>query len=188
MKSALAASVFVVLGAALSGCAHPQAKTIAEMPPLDVPAPPPRNVEPVGTEPPRPIGLVAAPAPPPAATAPTPVRPPGPPRADAPPADASKPADDVGRTTPAAPPATLQTVPAQQESELEAKIRTTLSRATADLSRVDYGRLNANARSQYESAKRFVTQADDALRDRNLVYAGTLADKAGELAAQLAGR
>ena len=63
-----------------------------------------------------------------------------------------------------------------------------LSRATNDLNRVDYARLNANAKSQYDSAKRFVSLSDDALRARNFVYAGTLADKAAELAAQLAGR
>jgi hypothetical protein len=184
MKNALAAGL-VLLSAVLSGCAHAQARTIAEMPPLDVPAPPPRSVEPVGTEPPPPVGLVAPPSRP---VTPAPAQVARPPRLDAPPADASKPADDTARTTPVPPPATLQTVPAQQETELESRIRTTLSRATADLSRVDYGRLNPNARSQYDSAKRFVTQAEDALRARNLVYAGTLADKAGELAAQLAGR
>ena len=58
----------------------------------------------------------------------------------------------------------------------------------SDLNRVDYARLNANARNQYDSAKRFVSLSEDALKTRNLVFAGTLADKAEELAAQLAGR
>jgi hypothetical protein len=63
-----------------------------------------------------------------------------------------------------------------------------LTRATGDLGRVDYSRLNANAKSQYDSAKRFISLADAALRQKNLVYAETLADKAADLAAQLAGR
>ncbi len=200
-RFASVSSVLALLGVAasslvVSGCAHTQAKTVADMPPLDVPAPPPRNVEATGTELPPPLGLVAEPArnapalprqtatPPPATSTQRPELP----RTDVPPPDVSRPADDASRTPQPLPPATLQTVPAQQETELEAKIRTTLSRATADLSRVDYGRLSVNARSQYDSAKRFVTQSEDAMKARNLVYAGTLADKAAELAAQLAGR
>jgi hypothetical protein len=53
---------------------------------------------------------------------------------------------------------------------------------------VDYNRLNADARTQYDQAKRFASQADEALKARNLVFASYLADKAAALAAQLAGR
>ena len=63
-----------------------------------------------------------------------------------------------------------------------------LSRAGSDLNRIDYARLNANAKNQYEQARRFVSLSEDAMRAKNLVYAATLADKAAELAAQLAGR
>jgi len=53
---------------------------------------------------------------------------------------------------------------------------------------VDYRALNADARTQYDTAKRFVTQADDAIRTKNLVYAKSIAEKAATIAAQLAGR
>jgi hypothetical protein len=53
---------------------------------------------------------------------------------------------------------------------------------------VDYGRLNADARAQYDQSKRFMEQAQQALRDRNFVFAATLADKAATLAAGLSGR
>jgi hypothetical protein len=53
---------------------------------------------------------------------------------------------------------------------------------------VDYRALNADARIQYDQAKRFVRQADDAIRTKNLVFAKNLAEKAATIAAQLAGR
>jgi len=88
-----------------------------------------------------------------------------------------------------APPAqTLQTTPTQQDGEVEARIRAVLSRAGNDLNRVDYARLNANLKNQYDQARRFVSLSEEAIRAKNLVYAGTLADKAAELAVQLAGR
>jgi len=63
-----------------------------------------------------------------------------------------------------------------------------LTRATTDLNRIDYRALNADARTQYDTAKRFVTQAQEALRAKNLVFARNLADKAAALAVQLAGK
>ena len=71
---------------------------------------------------------------------------------------------------------------------MERTIRTVLARATADLSRINYRTLNADARMQYDTAKRFVNQAQEAVRAKNLVFAKNLADKAALLAAQLAGR
>jgi len=85
-------------------------------------------------------------------------------------------------------PTPLQTTPANAEADLAREIRATLARATADLNRVDYRHLNTDARTQYDSAKRFIRQADDAVRARNLVFARTLADKAAALAAQLSAR
>jgi hypothetical protein len=67
-------------------------------------------------------------------------------------------------------------------------VRDTLARAARDLSRVDYGRLSADARAQYDQSKRFTQQAEQALKDRNFVFAATLADKAATLAAGLTGR
>ena len=70
----------------------------------------------------------------------------------------------------------------------ERKIRDLLTRATRDLNRVDYRRLSSDGRSQYEQSKRFSDQAEQAIKDRNYVFAATLADKAATLAAQLLGR
>ena len=174
----------------LTSCTHAAARTTPEMPALEMPAPPPRDVEPAEVEAPPPVPLAIEPA------RNTPARPraSSPPRPEAPRADPPKPdlppvveppkvAED-----PPKPPTTLQTTPATAEGEVERGIRASLQRATADLNRVDYRVLNADARTQYDTAKRFVRQADDAIRTKNLVFAKNLAEKAATIAAQLAGR
>jgi len=185
---------FGVLAALSSACTRAQARVNPDVAPLDVPAPPPRNVE-ATEEPPRlpatateetprpitpPPRLPTTPAqqrPEPARPEPVRVEPP-------PPVEPARPADD----TRGQPPATLQTTPAERESQVERNINDTLSRATASLNRIDYRALNPNAQTQYDQAMRFISQARDALRDRNLVFANNLADKALTLAAQLSGR
>jgi hypothetical protein len=90
----------------------------------------------------------------------------------------------------AKPPSTLLTTPADAEAELERTIYGVIARARADLNRVDWRGLNVDGRTQYDTAKRFIQQAHEALdpRTRNLVFAKTVADKALVLAAQLASR
>ena len=66
-------------------------------------------------------------------------------------------------------------------------MRDLLTRAARDLNRVDYGRLSADGRAQYQQSKRFSQQAEQALKDRNFVFATTLADKAATLATELLG-
>jgi hypothetical protein len=182
--------LLVVMAPLAAACTHAQAKTTPDMPALEMPAPPPRDVEPADVEAPPPVPLVTeparnAPARPrpstPTRTEPSraePVKPEPPPAVEPP-----KPAEEPPR-----PPTTLQTTPATAEGEVERGIRTLLQRATVDLNRVDYRALNADARTQYDTAKRFVQQADDAIRTRNLVFAKNFAEKAATIAAQLAGR
>ena len=57
-----------------------------------------------------------------------------------------------------------------------------------DLNRINYQNLSSDGRTQYDMAKRFVSQAEDALRAKNLPFANNLADKAASIATQLAGR
>jgi len=82
----------------------------------------------------------------------------------------------------------LQTTPAVAEVEVVRGIQVTIDRAAADLKRVVFGGLNRDGRTQYDTAKRFLTQAEDALSKRNLVLARSLADKALAVAVQLAPR
>ena len=172
-----------------AGCAKAQASAPAG-PPLDVPAPPERVLAPV--EEPVTASAPEPETPPPAPVATTPRTPPRPParpaqpeRPETPPASAS--------TPPAAPPATeppreLRPNTPSGDAAAERDARDKLARAARDLSRVDYGKLNADARSQYDQSKRFTEQAQQALKDRNFVFASTLADKAATLAAGLAPR
>jgi hypothetical protein len=53
---------------------------------------------------------------------------------------------------------------------------------------VNYARLSPDGREAYDQSKRFSAQADQALKERNLNFAATLADKAATLAAELIGR
>jgi hypothetical protein len=178
-----------ILALLVSGCARASARS-AELLPLDTPEAPPRIVEasepgtPQITALPDEPARTALPRPrpqPPAQRAETP-RQPEPPKPDVP-ADAARPPEEAVR-----PPATLQTTPAQQEGEVERRIRALMAKATGDLGRVNYQNLNADGRTQYDTAKRFVSQADEALKVKNLVFANNLADKAAQLAAELAGR
>jgi hypothetical protein len=82
----------------------------------------------------------------------------------------------------------LRSAPSANTAAAERNVRDLLTRASRDLNRVDYGRLSADGRAQYEQAKRFSQQAEGALKDRNYVFAATLADKAATLAAELLGR
>jgi uncharacterized protein (DUF885 family) len=94
----------------------------------------------------------------------------------------------VRSTPPAPPPATLQQALPTSPSDLVRQVRDQLNQAQADLRRVDYQRLKADGRSQYDTAKRFIDQAEQALREKNLVFAAKVAEKAAGLAASLAGR
>ena len=200
IRSRLAAwliGVVVVAGAGGSACATTHAKNAAEMPPLDMPPPPARTTEASDAEPPAPVPLPEEPArrtPPAARRQPTPTPSPSPKpdpnkpdqaKPDTPPpvVETPKPIEE-----PPKPPPTLQTAPIGRENEEEQRIRTQLTHATNDLNRIDYRALNTDARTQYNTAKRFVTQAEDALKAKNLVFARSMADKAAALAAQLAGK
>lgn len=181
------------LSSSALGCARTHARTAPELPPLDIPAPPPRTVEPA---------IVSAPQPgPPLVEAPRPNTPgsllsgapaqrtepvkPEPPKPASPAVEAPVGAEAQRATQPAT---TLQTIPTQKEGEVEAAIRVQLGRAAADLNRVHYQALGDDRKVNYEEAKLYLRQAEEALREKNLLFARTVADKAATIAAQLAGR
>ena len=174
--------LLLVAIAAAPGCARARASAEPGGPPLNMPAPPPRVIVPLQVEVDEPVEELPAVAQEPARP---PARPrPAPPEVPARPTEAPKVADEAPRQT--TPPTVLQTTPAAQQGEAERAIRATMVRASADLNRIDYRALNADARTQYDTAKRFIEQAEDAIRMKNLPFAKNLADKAGVLATQLA--
>ena len=180
--AALVAAHFVV-----GGCGRPTVRTEPVPPVLDMPTPPPRDVEPVDAQVPPLVPLVDAPP----RTVERPRTPVpaardtgrGEPRPESP-AELPKPTEEPRTPTPT----TLQTAPTEQEAELDRRVRTTLQTAGADLSRIDYRRLNPDEQHQYDTVKSFIRQAEDALADKNLVFAQTMAEKAATLAKQLPAR
>ena len=86
------------------------------------------------------------------------------------------------------PPRDVRPAPSAAEVALERKVRDVMARASRDLMRIDYRGLSAQGREQYDQAKQFSEDAEQALKDRNFVYALTLADKSATLATQLQGR
>jgi hypothetical protein len=92
-----------------------------------------------------------------------------------PPPPAAPPVDDPART--------LQTTP--NSPQVEQRVRGLLANAGRDLGRIDYRALGVDAQAQYDIAKRFTEQAEEALKVKNLPFAEQLADKAAALAAQL---
>jgi outer membrane biosynthesis protein TonB len=187
-------ALVAVLATGASGCARAQARSQPVLPPLTVPEPPPRSIAPPEPEPEEPAEpAVAASSP---ATSRPVRRPPSRPPAAKPETqkeEAAKPDTVVGRPDEAADlrveggPA-LSTPQTANQAEVERKVRDLLDRAGRTLNGVNYRALNADARSQYDTAKRFIQQAETAIKDRNFVFATYLADKADTLARGLLGR
>jgi hypothetical protein len=121
----------------------------------------------------------------PAQARPEPERPSEPPPTEsAPPtAEPPKPAEE-----PKPPALTLQTTPPNAEVEVERSVQATLTKAKNDLNHIDYRALSVDARQQYDTAKSWITQAERAMKAKNLVFAKSLADKAAALAVQLGGK
>lgn len=164
-----------VLSTALA-CTKAQAKT-----PMPPPAPPPALKTP--NAPARLI--VPQPLPPAAATEPAAPQPPRDPQRQTP-----RPADKpvTPPTTPPAavpdPPVVVQTQ--QNADALEQQARRQIASARTFLSAVKYDALSASARSTYENVQGFIRQAEQSIRIKNFVFAAELADKAAELARELA--
>jgi hypothetical protein len=170
----------VLLTASLAACAaKAQVRTEVELPLLAPPPPPPRVVADYAPEP-EPIPV--APALEPAEPVTPPARPPRPEQKPEPAATAPERTEAVARPQP--PSLTLTPSPGS-ESQTAVAIRNLIVRATRDLARVNAASLNNDGRAQYETARRFIEQAEDALRARNIVFAGKLADKAATMAAVL---
>jgi hypothetical protein len=166
----------VLLATALcAGCAKPQPEVAPELPPLAAPPPPEagRPSTPArrrdGARPENPRQEPKA--------------------AELPRAEATlegqRPAEEAGEAAPAP---VLQLAPTTESDVTEETIRQQLTHAARDLNRVDYGALSADAKAQYDTAKRFMVLADQAIKDRNFVFARTLADKAGVIAGVLSNR
>jgi hypothetical protein len=175
--------VTLVIGSGLA-CAKARANTEPIlMPDLVPPPPPPRIVE---TFPIDPLPTIA-PSPVESALSIPPARPPAPPPAKPePPKTETAVVAPERPAAPTAPSLTLKPGPGVQ-AQTEASIRAMLDSAVRDLQRVsvNYAALNEDGRTQFETARRFIQQAEEALKSANLAFAGKLADKAATMASIL---
>lgn len=174
-------ALLVLMAGSLGACAaKAQVRTEVPLPLLDPPPPPPRVV---ASYEPEPEPIVAVPA---VEEPAAPVRPPArPSRPETKPEPAATTPTVESAARPTGPSLTLTPTPGSETQTVNA-IRDLLGRATRDLSRVNVASLNNDGRAQYERARQFIQQADEALKTRNVVFAGKLADKAAAMAAVLA--
>jgi hypothetical protein len=170
--------VILLLAAGLAGCTKTQAKTPEPPAALTTPEPPDRVIVPASI--PEAIEPPPAPAPPPAVPARPRETPPA--RTDRPAPPAATPAAPVVEPPPSPPPI-LQTT--SNPGEVGERAQALIGTAKRDLDRINPAQLTSNARAQYDSAKGFIRQAEDALKVKNVVLARELADKAAALASQL---
>jgi hypothetical protein len=185
----LVLSLVMLLG---SGCVRSRPRVSTQPSPLDVPPPPPRVIVP--PEPEEPPDEKVADEPEAAAHRPNRPRPqptreratepakPAETKPETPPAEARPP------VAPAVQPGALQPVLPASPTEMDRRVSDQLSQAKRDLDRTDYRALSADGKTQYDTAKRFIEQASQALREKNLVFAAKLAEKAAGLAAGLIAR
>jgi len=180
-------TALAILTVGATGCANLHARGAAAGPALEAPTPPLHLISPSeeantnananasAGEPPPPVAdppVRTTPRTPPAQSAPSAQR-----------ADRSDPAPGPTVPADATPPKTLQTTANVEAAER--KIRTTLNDASRSLGRIDYRGLSVEGKAQYDIAKRFVEQAEEAIVAKNFLFASQLADKASALAALL---
>jgi len=182
MKKVMLA-VWVCSALASGACATASAKVPADRPTLDVPAPPPRVIEPTPQrEPsmPEPVGELPPALPPNPRPKPAPNR--DPPRAEPKP---EAPAVETVTVAPVTPPPTLRTPGTADGAEAMRQVREVLDRANKTLGSIDYRLLNKDRRGQYDTAKNLITQSEDALKKSTFDIARKLADKADQIAKEL---
>ncbi len=174
MARLFALALLTLAVAAGSACASARAEGPVVLQPLEVPPVPARVIVPE-------IDEAAPPAEdePPASTRPPPARP----------AEPARPTEKIETPAPASSTPSeaprVRTPQTANDEQAERQIRSVIGRAQGTLQNVDYRALSAAARQQYDTARRFITQAENALRIRNYVFARNLADKADTLARQL---
>ncbi|MDP1569847.1 MAG: hypothetical protein Q8L86_07580 [Vicinamibacterales bacterium] len=175
-RSPLTLACAAVLASLGTGCATTQARVVPVAPDvtLAAPAPPPRVIAQYAEAVPPVTGDREAAVPASAPSRPSP----------------SPPASPAARPVPAPPvPAAaepgLVLRPPGSDQKAHAAIRRLLAEAARDLGRVPYQTLGRDARVQHDTARRFMQQAEAALADGNLMFAGKLADKAASMAAVL---
>jgi hypothetical protein len=184
--AALRVTLLVAFAAvSVTGCASKAVQAVEDHPALTVPPVPPRAIEPAPLPETPPVEPVVEPPPPPTTTAkPTRSRPatekPAPQPVEPPP-------DTTAAAAPANPPPVppLRTATTPSGPEAQRQVRDILERAATILAKVDYQKLSDDRRANYNSAKNYMQQADEALKKDDVTLARSFADRAENIAKQL---
>ena len=190
--------ILPLVGLLATACTSAQAKGSNEKPALNVPPPPQHQIE-LPAEPLEPVGEVPGTIPGIAPAPPRTGRPPAtrpqagdakpektePPKPDTPAATSPEPAP--GLPPPAGSPQ-LRTPQTADTSAAAKSVRTTIDRARSTLQTVNLGIQSNERKKAYHDAELFLQQAEDALKEGNIVFAQAVATKAETLAKELAGR
>jgi hypothetical protein len=153
---------------------------------LEIPEPPPKpDILPVPAPeapPERPAAAVPAekPVPVPAARPTPPAQSNAGAQSTPPAATGPVPAPEAAPPTPPAP--ELRPAGTAAKSLTAAQVREALDRTTQKLGAIDRRRLNSGKRADYDSARRFLAQADTAVKANNLLLAQSSVEKAEALA------
>ena len=177
----------VLMGAASAACASATAKAAPDRPPLEVPAPPARVVEP-SPQPERPI----EPAPDLPPPQPTNARPPRqPPRETAKP-DPKQETPTTAEASPAPPPVApapqLRQPGAADPSEAAKQVQALIDHASKALESVNTKGFTKAKRAVYENARGLLLQAQEALKKSDFDNAKKLAEKVESTARELGAR
>jgi hypothetical protein len=190
LKALLLLLMFVMCVVAGACTTTTRAQAPQDQPTLVVPPVPPRVIEP--PPPTEPATIEAVPdLPTPSASLPRP-RPTRDPKGGESKPDTNKPETPDPAT---AQPAPAQPVPSLRPQgtgadapETVRQIRDTINRVDMTLKTVDYQNLSNDRKANYQAAKGWAKQAEEALDKNDLVLAKSLADRADTIAKQLAGR
>jgi len=171
-----------------SACASARAQTEPESTALAVPAPPARVLPPLEGS--RIEAAVPTAGEPSTEGHPAPRRRSEPTRGETRPDPPREPAAESSPSAPETPPETtpapaLQLASPGSSGHAEQAVKQQLLKARDDLNQVDRRTLSVDAQAQFDTATRFIDLANQAIRDKNLVFAQTLADKAAVIAALL---
>ena len=190
MKTLLRISALVALAPLAGACASASAKTRpVEVPPLVMPPPPPRVIEPVPAPEPAPEPVSDLP---PAQPASRPARP-QPKEREQPKAPETKPPAEAQPTAPEPapvpqPPTQLRTPATANDTQAETQIRAVIENGRNLLKSVNFAALSDERKNSYNQARMFFDQAESALKQGNYVFAQSIAGKGEALAHDLAGR
>ncbi len=82
----------------------------------------------------------------------------------------------------------LRTIDTPDAALATRQVRDIMERAGRTLAQIDYGKLAKASQLQYDMAKRFIEQSEEALKLKNFTAAQLMAEKAETIARELSGR